>query len=56
MRANTAPLGTVASHRAAGAGAPPSQQASVGSKTRSAARSPVYLSRRARRLSRVRYR
>ena len=41
MRANKVPLGVGARRRAAGTGASPSRQASVGSKTRSAARSPI---------------
>ncbi len=48
MRATMAPLGTAARHRAAGAGASPSRQASVGSKTRSAARSPISATARRR--------
>ena len=38
--AELVPLGAAVRRRAAGTGAPPSRQASVGSKTRSAARSP----------------
>src|SRR5580698_4660079 len=43
MRADKVPLGVAARHRTAGAGVSPSRQASVGSKTRSAARSPISL-------------
>src|ERR1700677_3718444 len=41
MRANKVPLGAAVRRRTAGTGASPSRQASVGSKTRSAARSPI---------------